>query len=245
MRRTQLFLASCVSLVLAAQSLHTACAAIINLANLAPVIGGNSDYPSGDFNSGGTFATHGVTDGQNAIPDNHTGTIIEASQDGSFWLGRQGVSTGYWVIDLGAAYRIGEIVLFNTSNGPFGDRGTGDFTVKGSNSITDLGGTLGFDISGTIHTLASGTLVAHTPSAVTPIVPQSFPSLDITAVQYIRFDALSIASIAGPQGTGLNEMRLFLSTVPEPSTLVLLGLGGVGLAVKRRRRGWNRCVRLS
>lgn len=111
---------------------HTSAAAT-NVANGAAVIGGNSDYPSGNFNTGGPFPTQNVTDGQNASPDNDTGTITEPGQDGSYWLGRDNQSSGYFVLDLGKPYLIGQIVLFNTRNGPKDDRGTGNFAISASN----------------------------------------------------------------------------------------------------------------
>ena len=233
MRTANIAVLSCV-LIVASGASETS-AAIINVANGKPIIGGNSDYSAGDFNSGGTFGTFNVTDGQNALPDNNTGTLTEVHADGSYWLGRQSATTGYFVLDLQSPFKIGEFQIFNTSNGTPNDRGTGQFTIKASQTVTNLGGTLGFDLSGTVVTLASGTLTTHVSPGL--IVGDMFISSDMgTDFRYIRFDVLSISS-GRTQGFGLNELRIFAAPpVPEPSTLALLGLGAISLAIKVRRR---------
>ncbi len=246
MRTTQLLIRS---LVASAACLcvvaTTAVAAPINIANGTSVIGGNSDYPNGNFNTGGTYQTQNVTNGQNASPDNNTGSITEPGQDGSFWLGRDNSSAGYFVLDLLNPASIASFQLFNTRNGPYDDRGTGNFSITGSNVITNLGASpgAGFDIvGGTV--LASGTLTNQTyaggfgAQGSTPLVSDSFNSSDtVGTYRYLRFDALSIGAAAdkgfGPAGVGLNEIRVF--AVPEPASLTIVALGGIGLLARRRR----------
>ncbi len=236
--KTSTLLALLVSAMLVSTSQTQA--AIINIANGKPVIGGNSDYSAGDFNTGGAFATSHVTNGLNASPDNNTGSITEGFGDNSYWLGRQGNSAGYFVLDLGALYAIGDIELFNTRNGTALDRGTGNFTIKASLTAADTFTSVGWDLTGAIATIASGTLSAQTISS--PLTSQPFVSSSNFYFRYIRFDALSIASVNPPQGVGLNEIRLFASSypIPEPSTFALMGMGLFGLAVRRRRQT---CVR--
>jgi len=217
---------------------------MINIANLAPIIGGNGAY-DGDYTTTNTYSVTHVTNGQNAAPDNNTGSITEPSQDGSFWLGPNAATTSYFVLDLGTAQTIGSFQLFNTRNGPYDDRGTGSFQITGANSVTNLGATGSDVVGGTV--LASGTLTAQTyPGAWgsqgnTPLVPDVFASNDVqNSYRYLRFDALSIGAAAdkgfGLAGVGLNEFRAFApAPVPEPASFALFGLGAVGLfAVSRR-----------
>src|SRR5688572_32998920 len=87
---------------------------------LAPsnVIGGTNTY-GGTFNSGTFNAT--------LIANQQAGSISEPSQSG-YWLNPDnGPANAYIVVDLGAAYRIDSLELFNTHNAGFNDRGTGDF----------------------------------------------------------------------------------------------------------------------
>lgn len=205
----------------------------INLAHNAPVVAFSGEYPNA------TYAVGNVTDGQNASPDNNTGGITEPSQDGSFWLGRDGVAAEYFVIDLGSAQNIGSFQLFNTRNGPYNDRGTGNFQIHGSNDLADLN----LPSSGGTQ-VASGTLTPQTYAGAfgeqgdTPLVPDTFASSNTGPFQYIRFDALSIGAAAdkgyGPAGVGLNEIRVF-AVVPEPASLGLIAIGAMALLARRRR----------
>ena len=226
------FLAS-LAIVAVLQGSNRAHAVVINIANGKPVIGGSVAYANKNFDSNvGDFNTENVTDGQGAVGNNDTGVLIENAADDSYWLGADQATTGYFVIDLGAAYTIGEIVLFNTSNGANQERGTGNFTVKASTSITNINATLGDDLSGTIVTLVNNSLAAEAnpPNTVTP---QSFLSADTTtAYRYIRFDATSVNTIGADNGVGLAEIRIF--AIPEPTSISLLLLGFCGIATAQR-----------
>jgi hypothetical protein len=230
---TRCFLLASVTFVLTTLGSNSVQAALVNIANGKPVIGSTNDINGNAYNStAGDFDLSNVTDGQTASPDNNTGTITETFANDGYWLGPNLASTAYFVLDLGAAYRIDQIVLFNTSNGSPQERGTGNFTVKASNSITNVGA-LGDDLSGTIVTLASGTLAPENNTPTT-VVPQSFLSADTaTAYRYIRFDALSISALDGANGVGLNEIRLF-EAVPEPASLILLLIGCCAVVGARR-----------
>src|ERR1043165_753790 len=100
---TSLHLLLCAAIL--ALAIQGTASAAINIANGAPIIGGSGDYPDLPFNSG-SYASYNVTDGQNAVdPGNNIGPISEPGQDGSFWLGWERSSTGYFVLDFGFSYR--------------------------------------------------------------------------------------------------------------------------------------------
>lgn len=153
---------------------------------LAPgnVIGGTNPYNP-------QFANSNVLDAQ-------TGDISEPTQNG-YWLNPDGgPQDAFIVIDLGQAFRIGELQLFNTHNAQFNDRGTGDFTITGSNEIaaTDRFDAFGSDIvGGTL--LLTGTL-APASQVDDPIDAQSFNVMDTSTYRYLRFDAETVASGGAP-----------------------------------------------
>ena len=245
----RLVLVSAVTLI-AGTLVSSANAAQVNIANGAPVIGGSGDYNNVAFNNGVTYSTSNVTDGQNASPNNNIGsTVTEPGQDGSYWLGTGGASTGYFVLDLGSSPQIGGFEIFNTRNGPYDDRGTGQFAIYGSNSITLAANPAdGQQLGGTPVLLASGTLTNQTypgPSGMqsnpgsTPLVADEFTSLSHAGFRYIEFQALSIGAsldkgTTSPGGVGLNELRIFSS--PEPGSFVLMVVGAIGVAIMVRRR---------
>lgn len=224
----------------------------VNLANGKPIIGGNSDYPAGNFNTGGTFATSNVTDGQNASPNNNTGTVTEPGQDGSYWLGRDNQPTGYFVIDLGAPTALGSFQLFNTRNGPYDDRGTGNFQIYGSNSVVAGPAGTGMDLSGAVL-LVAGTLTEQTyvggfgSQGSTPLVGDTFLISDYNQYRYLRFNALSIGAAAdkgfGDAGVGLNEFRAF-ALLPEPASIAVWTLAGLGLVGFGYVRSQRKATRL-
>lgn len=220
---------------------------VINIANGAPIIGGSGDYNGGAYNTPSNYGTSNVTNGLDATPNNNIGsTITEPGQDGSYWLGQQGQTTGYFVLDLGSSQGIGGFEIFNTRNGPYDDRGTGNFAIYGSNTVVPASNVALGDVLVSPVLLSSGTLTDQTYTGAfgnqgnTPLVPNDFSSLSHGPYQYIEFQALSIGAvldkgITSPGGIGLNELRIY--GTPEPASLVLLGLGvlGVGLMARRRR----------
>ena len=200
----------------------------------ANVIGGNGSYSGGGtenpFNAGSFPATN--------VLDTQSGDVSEPGS--GYWLNNDVAGANdqdaFIVIDLGQAYQLGEIQLYNTHNTQFNDRGTGDFTITGANDIAPAAaGSYGSDIVGGTQIVA-GTLTGVT-QANDPIDPQSFNVTDTTAYRYLRFDAETVASggapCCGANNYGLNEIRVF--QVPEPAGLGLLALGGLGLLARRRR----------
>jgi len=205
--------------------------------NAASVIGGTVSLDGTAFNNGSFTATH--------VVDQQTGsiTIEYNSNPPNYWLAASYGSQAayyygsYFVLDLGAAFPLGQISLFNTHNGNYGDRMTTDFHIDGSNSVTFLGASNGYDLtSGT--TILSGTMSYSLTDPPPEYVFTSSNGLDSgTAYRYLRFtvdDYYHSQSTWG--GAGLNEIRIF-AAVPEPPTYAALcGAGVLGLALWRQRK---------
>jgi hypothetical protein len=178
------------------------------------------------------------------VLDNQSGSITETNQsandaDGGYWLNPNNGTLDAWItIDLGKAYVIDFVELFNTHNAHYNDRGTGDFRILASNSVTDLGGNLGYDLTTDEVTLIDSTLIAETNGGF--LAAQSFSVTNSTGYRYIQFNADTVAAGGAPHASnvyGLNEIRVSaVSTVPEPSTLAIFALGMIGLASRRFKK---------
>ena len=204
--------------------------------NATSVIGGSGQWPGSNYDDPYAYNTLNVVNQQ-------TGAISEPGP-GGYWLGRENTLTNtgflneYFVLDLGAPYFIDQIDLFNTHNQTANDRATKNFTILGSNSVNLIDANVDYDLSGAT-TLLTGTLTFQT-SASDPIDPDVFTSgnglATGTAYRYLKFVANDFYTPNGPfnpQGSGLNEVRVF--GTPEPSR-VLLVLAGLGACLLRQRR---------
>ena len=150
-----------------------------------------------------------------AIFDAQTGAITEEIYGLNHWLNSDnGPVDAYITVDLGGQYKLAAFDLFNSSNGFYGDRGTGNFTLLGSNSVADDGAN-GKTLAGTIITVASGTLAAAAPSVER--VAQHFAATNAAPVRYLQFRPQSVGAVSpfGPSSYGLNELRVFGAAVPE------------------------------
>jgi hypothetical protein len=177
------------------------------------VIGGSGSY-SGSWNDP-TFGAQNVLSQQ-------TGSIHESFGNG-YWINPDnGPPDAYIVLDLGAQYQITSFELYNTHNGGYNDRGTGDFQIRAGNSLGVVTSN-GFDLNGVLITITSGTLFADTDSN-TNLTPQDFTVSNNGTYRYLRFEPLGVASSGAPccgaNVYGLNEIRVFgdIAGVPEPAT---------------------------
>lgn len=162
------------------------------------------------------------------IFDQQTGVVTE-SFGGGYWLNPDnGPVNAYITVDLGAVYSLSGVTLFNTHNGPYADRGTGNFQIFGSNTVA--GGAL---VGGT--SLLSATLSPETSGNP---APQSFALGG--SYRYISFNPTSVSvggsPCCGANVYGLDELKVFGATVPEPATwgMMIVGFGMVGFATRRR-----------
>lgn len=201
--------------------------------SLAPssVVGGGSTWDSTSFDGSATFSSSNVLNQQSGSVAETTGT---GTPDGSFWLGPENSDYAYFVIDLGAAYEISRIDLFNTHNQGYFDRGTNGFTISVSNSVENAGEDAGLALTDSVSLLT-----ASLPQGlVDPITGLTYTSAnglvaDATAYRYLQFTTNSRHG----SGTGLAEIRVYTSAIPEPSTYAAMaGALALGVAAWRRRR---------
>ena len=183
------------------------------------------------------------------VLDNQSGVITEVNQlpndlEGGYWLNPNNGTADAWItIDLGSAYVIDFVELFNTHNAQYFDRGTGDFRILASNSVTQTAN-MGFDLTaGSEFTLIDSTLLSQGGLQAGVLDVQSFSVGNNNAFRYLQFNADSVAvggqPCCGANNYGLNEIRVFSTpstAVPEPSTLAILSLALIGFGCAQRRR---------
>ena len=170
-----------------------------NLALGRAVIAGSAAYPNLAFNGGtppNDFSALNVTDGS-------AGDLFGYS----YWLGRDGVSNEHFVLDLGNPVEISQVLLRNTHNTQFNDRGTANFRLSASSAVD------GSNQPVSPVEILNSTLTTRTSQA--PIPADSFTSasgLTPVTARYLKFETLS-SSYAGGH-VGLNEIEVFGTALP-------------------------------
>jgi hypothetical protein len=178
---------------------------------------------------GGTWNSepYGATN----IFDQQVGAVYD--NIGNYWLCGGACSPAFITIDLGAAYQITSIDLFNSHNDGSGDRGTGNFYFVAGNSVLYDNVTAGDVLTGATNTILTGTLTA---SPADPITRETFAVSDTGFYRYLEFHATSGASWARTGMPALNEIRLFGSPIPEPAPFGLIGFSLTACLLATRRR---------
>ncbi len=174
-------------------------AVVTNLALGRPVIGGSGAYPNLPFNGSAVpndFSASNVTDGS-------AGDLFGYS----YWLGRDGVTNEHFILDLGNPVEISQLLLRNTHNHQFNERGTANFRVFASSAV-DGSSQLVSPVQILSGTLTTRTVTAPLPPT-SPVPADSFTSsngLTPVTARYLKFEALTSS-----YGTnvGLNEIEVF------------------------------------
>jgi hypothetical protein len=138
---------------------------------------------------GGQFPATAVTDG--SLTDS----------DATIWLGREGVADEYFTLDLGQSINIQEILLRNTTNREFADRGTMDFRIMAANSVDGAN-----ELVNPVQIL-SGKL--PNSAGISPQLETVFTAdngLATTNARYLRFETLSGTYFN--DNVGLNEIEV-------------------------------------
>lgn len=168
----------------------------------------------GEFNSGTNWALFG----SGAQATRSIGSNLTLGQTVTIDISTLGVTNGTFV---GVDFRDGA----TTALGYNFEGGTANYGVFSGSGVTDSG--IGFSTS--------------------------FKTISVTrtsATQYtMDIDGTAFTSLTLSGGTGINEIRVFndtsgsgndilfnnLTVVPEPSSVALLGLGGLALIMRRRK----------
>jgi hypothetical protein len=162
-----------------------------------PVIDGSGAYPDTDFISG-QFPATAVTDGSVGDSDN------------SIWLGREGNAEEYFTVDLGESINIQEILLRNTTNREFTDRGTRDFRILASNEVDGS--------NQLVNPVEILTGQLPNSAGLTPPLATVFTAdngLVAGTARYLRFETLG--ATFPNDNVGLNEIEVYEEVLHEPT----------------------------
>ena len=141
------------------------------------------------------------------------------SETTSMWMSKEGVVvTDQWIsFTFSTAQTIAEFAVWNYNEANYTNRSIKGLTVYAYDSSNALVGSLT-----TQFAQAGGTATEPGQSFV--------PSTNWTNVKKVTFD---VATNWGGNAVGLGEARFY---TPEPATLALLGFGGLGMLLSRKRR---------
>jgi hypothetical protein len=126
---------------------------------------------------------------------------------GNYWLGRDGIPDNF-VLDLEREVDIQEVLLRNTHNGTFHDRGTQDFAIFASNSIDGDN-----NLVDPVEILSSS---LFNTTGVSPSFENVFTAdngLTVGPARYLAFQAIDGTYFNG--NIGLNEIEVYEEVLHE------------------------------
>jgi hypothetical protein len=183
------------------------------------------------------FSVSHLIDDSGLVPTPGTETSVHsASNSSNSWVTQQvpfpgdyfdatyGMPVPVLTFDLGGTFNLSSVLIWNYAlgNTPQGYNGNQASSINVSFSTTGTGGAF------------SGAQTLSLLIDTTPFESQSF-SIGNVAANAVRFEITDNHWFAGGGGdrVGLSEVKF---AVPEPASLVLLGLGLAGVGMSRRRK---------
>ena len=186
---------------------------LLNPVNVAPRA---SITASSVYENNPDFGTQRLVDGSTA-PDWGNSWQAQGTLEGS---GMRGTLPAWLIFDLQSDYTLQSVSLFNTMNYPHQDTGTKEFNIQISSD--------GVNYS---TPLITGQLEWQNQTY------QDFSFDNLVSARYVQINLISayVSTFNGLYNrVGLNEVKIM--AVPEPTSLSLLALGGLALALNKRRR---------
>ena len=176
-----------------------------NVALQKAVINASGHYPNLTFDqapqAGLDFKAQHVTDGSD--------TDVFS---GNYWLGREQTPNEWFIVDLGSPVALKQLLIRNTHNTPYNDRGTLNFRVFAASSVD------GSNLLVSPVQILTGTLANVSGQA--PIIAQAFTAqngLTTTTARYLKFESLTAVS----NNAGLNEFEVYTAFAGAPGAVNL------------------------
>ena len=167
-----------------------------------------------------------------------TGLQHTSNPANAMWMTSTGGSdlTPEIIYDLGAVYNIDRMRVWNYNEGY--NNGSFVLTDRGLNRVTV---TFGETLSGATASNPTGTNLPNTLAGVTTFAQatglNSYEGEEFTfstiSARYVKIQALS--NHGSTDVSGLSEVQFFIAPIPEPSTTLLFGIGGLAMLLRRRK----------